>query len=183
MIRKTVSLATAFVIIFALSPIGSDKGDLVMPNSEIVETSTFIPVKLPSKESGEYIKAVESRGDLNESEDAESEMEFEVFEVTAYTLREEECGKTPDHPEYGITVSGKYVTEWQTIAGPKSIPFGTKVYIPFFKDKPNEGWFVVEDRGDAITEGHFDVYMEDLSEALNFGRRKLEVYILAESGE
>lgn len=181
--RKTVLLATVFVIIFALLVIKLHVDNLEALNSEIVETSTFIPAKLPSKESGEYIKAVELGGDLSENNDIESEMKFEIFEVTAYTLREEECGKAPDHPEYGITASGKYVTAWQTIAGPKSLPFGTKVYIPFFKDKPNGGWFIVEDRGGAIVEGHLDVYMENLSEALNFGRRKLEVYILEESGE
>ena len=177
--RKMVLLATAFVIIFALSPIKSDESELAIPSPETIETSTFIPVKFPSKESGEYIKTVESQADL----ERKSEGKKAIYEITAYTLREEECGKPKEHPEYGITASGKYVTAWQTIAGPKSIPFGTKVYIPFFKDKPNEGWFVVEDRGGAITEGRFDVYMEDLSEALDFGRRKLEVYIFEESGE
>ena len=176
--RKVASLATAFVIIFAPLVIKLYVDNLEALDSEIVETSTFIPVKFPSKESGEYIKAVELGGDLNENSDVESEMKFEIFEVTAYTLREEECGKAPDHPEYGITASGKYVTAWQTIAGPKSLPFGTKVYIPFFKDKPNGGWFIVEDRGGAIVEGHLDVYIPNKEEALKFGRKVLEVHIL-----
>lgn len=101
-----------------------------------------------------------------------------IFEVTAYTLREEECGKSPDDPYYGITASGKKVKAWHTVAAPKDIPFGTKIYIPYFKDKPNKGIFVVEDRGGAIKGNRLDVYMESLSEALEFGRRKLEVYIL-----
>jgi len=101
-----------------------------------------------------------------------------IFEVTAYTLREEECGKSPDDPYYGITASGKKVKAWHTVAAPKNIPFGTKIYIPYFKDKPNKGIFVVEDRGGAIKGNRLDVYMESLSEALKFGRRKLEVYIL-----
>lgn len=101
-----------------------------------------------------------------------------VLEATAYTLRKEECGKSKDHPLYGITASGKYVSEWQTVAMYKSIPFGTKIYIPFFKDKPNKGIFIVEDRGGLIKEGHIDIYMEDLEDALEFGRRELKVYIL-----
>lgn len=101
-----------------------------------------------------------------------------IFEVTAYTLREEECGKSPDDPYYGITASGKKVKAWHTVAAPKEIPFGTKIYIPYFKDKPNKGIFVIEDRGGAIKGNRLDVYMESLSEALEFGRRKLEVYIL-----
>lgn len=100
--------------------------------------------------------------------------------VTAYTLRLSECGKTPDHPEYGITASGEQVQEWYTIAAPPSIPFGTKIYIPYFKDKPNGGIFVVKDRGAAIKEGRLDIYMEDLQEALAFGKRQLNITILGE---
>lgn len=98
--------------------------------------------------------------------------------VTAYTLRYEECGKHPDDPDYGITASGERVKEWYTIAVPKSIPFGTKIYIPYFKDKPNGGIFVAKDRGAAIKEGRLDVYMTDLNEALRFGKQTLEVVIL-----
>lgn len=111
----------------------------------------------------------------------------EIYEVTAYTLRKEECGKDVNDPKYGQpAISGRkevdfqtvHVQQWRTIAASKSIPFGTRIYIPYFKDKLNGGVFVVEDRGGAIIEGHLDVYMEDLDEALEFGRRKLEAYIL-----
>ena len=101
---------------------------------------------------------------------------METFQVTAYT--EDNCDKLPSHPAYGITSSGEYVKEWYTIAAPKNIPFGTVIYIPFFKDMPNKGIFVVKDRGGAIKEGRLDVYMKDIQDAINFGRRDLEVYIL-----
>lgn len=100
-----------------------------------------------------------------------------VMNISAYTLAEEECGKSPDHPEYGITASGAYVKEWHTIAAGKNIPFGTRIYIPYFKDQPNGGIFTVEDRGGAIGSNNIDVYMVDKSDALSFGRRNLEVYI------
>lgn len=102
---------------------------------------------------------------------------FEVYEITAYTAGVESTGKTPDHPEYGITASGKKVQENHTIACPKSMEFGTAVYIPHF-----DNTFYCEDRGGAIVDGHIDVYMPDLQEALDFGRRKLEVKIIAQAG-
>lgn len=97
------------------------------------------------------------------------------FEVTAYTLAE--CGKTPDHPLYGITASGAKVKEGHTIAAPPDIPFGTKIYIPYF-----DTIFTVEDRGGAIKGDRLDVYMKDVSEALEFGRRRLDVIILTQQG-
>lgn len=103
-----------------------------------------------------------------------------MMECTAYTLRPCECGKEPGDPGYGITASGAPVKPWHTIAASREVPFGTRVFIPFFKDKPNQGIFIVQDRGGAITEGHLDVYMEDLTDALAFGRRTIEVYIFGE---
>lgn len=103
-----------------------------------------------------------------------------VMECTAYTLREQECGKAPGDPGYGITASGASVEPWHTIAAPQSIPFGTRIYIPYFSDAPNGGVFTVQDRGGAVVEGCLDIYMESLEDALQFGRRDLEVYILGE---
>lgn len=103
-----------------------------------------------------------------------------IMECTAYTLREQECGKAPGDPGYGITASGASVEPWHTIAAPQSIPFGTRIYIPYFSDAPNGGVFTVQDRGGAVVEGCLDIYMESLEDALQFGRRDLEVYILGE---
>jgi 3D (Asp-Asp-Asp) domain-containing protein len=98
---------------------------------------------------------------------------YATFEMTAYTAGPESTGKTPDHPLYGVTASGKKVKDWHTIACPKSMAFGTQVYIPHF-----DTVFTCEDRGSAITEGKIDIYIADLSEALKFGRRHLEAHIL-----
>ncbi len=98
-----------------------------------------------------------------------------IYQVTAYTAGPESTGKTQDHPEYGITASGAKVRPGHTIACPVSLPFGTKIFIPHFNKE-----FVCEDRGSAITEGKLDVYIEDLQEALKFGRRDLEIMIIKE---
>lgn len=109
--------------------------------------------------------------------------ERRMMEVTAYDLSYQSCGKYPDHPLYGITASGAYVKEWYTVAAGKSIPFGTKIYIPYFADKPNGGIFTVQDRGGGIGDDQIDVYMADYDDCMEFGRRELEVYILGEEEE
>lgn len=99
--------------------------------------------------------------------------QYQTFEVTAYTAGYESTGKRPGDPLYGVTASGAKVKENHTIACPPSMEFGTAIYIPFF-----DNTFYCEDRGGAIVEGHLDVYMPNLQDALNFGRRKLEVLVL-----
>ena len=75
------------------------------------------------------------------------------------------------------TASGAWPSSGYTVAAGSSIPLGTVVYIPYFANYSNGGWFVVEDRGGAITDGHIDVYMDTEAECISFGRRNLEVYI------
>lgn len=95
------------------------------------------------------------------------------FNATAYTSSYQDCGNTK-----GITASGKHAQVWHTIAAPSNMPFGTKLYIPYFKDAPNHGMFVVEDRGSAITYGHLDVFMSSDYQARKFGRKQLKVYLV-----
>lgn len=94
-------------------------------------------------------------------------------EATAYTAGYESTGKKPNHPAYGITASGAKVKENRTIACPPSYPFGTEIYIPYFKNV-----FTCEDRGGAIKDGKIDIYMKNLNDAIEFGRRKLEIRII-----
>ena len=82
------------------------------------------------------------------------------------------CGKTN-----GVTSSGALAKEWYTIAAGKGYPIGTVIYIPALADKPNKGWFVIEDRGGAITNNKIDIYMDSHTSALIFGRRNLECHI------
>ncbi len=103
----------------------------------------------------------------------------DYYLLTAYTAGKESTDKDPSHPLYGITASGEKAKPWETIAADPEIPFGTVVYIPYFKNKPNHGIFVVKDRGGAIRGKHFDIYMTQLREALLFGVHKHEeVYFI-----
>lgn len=107
----------------------------------------------------------------------DAKLPVDVYEVTAYTAGAESTGKSETDPAYGITASGERVKEGVTAACPRELPFGTQLYIPYF-----DNVYTCQDRGSAITDGHVDIYMDDVDEALAFGRRELDVIILP-SGE
>ena len=95
-----------------------------------------------------------------------------TFNTSAYCACVSCTGKTN-----GITASGAKASEWYTVAAGSCYPIGTVIYIPYFKDKPNGGWFVVQDRGGAISSNRLDIYMGTHSGALQFGRRNLTCYV------
>ena len=84
--------------------------------------------------------------------------------VTAYTASIEECGKND-----GITASGTKVVEGRTVAC-DFLDFGTEVIIL-------GNTYIVEDRIGSESKNKIDIYMEDRKDALNFGRKILEVEI------
>lgn len=98
-----------------------------------------------------------------------------TMNTSAYTAST--CDKSPSDPGYGITASGAKASSWYTVAAGKSYPMGTVIYIPYFKNKPNGGWFVVQDRGGAISNAKLDVYMDTYNDCIKFGRQNLECYI------
>lgn len=95
--------------------------------------------------------------------------------LTAYTAGKESTGKTPSHPQYGITYSGVRAEEGRTVAvDPKVIPLGSIVYIE------GVGIRKAEDTGSAIKGSKIDVFMEDVGEARTFGlKRNVKVFVLA----
>lgn len=95
-----------------------------------------------------------------------------VFNVSGYCTCIECCEKTD-----AITASGKVAQQWHTVAAGTNYKFGTKIYIPELSNTPSGGWFVVEDRGGAITNERLDICFIDHQTALEFGRHSLECYI------
>ena len=75
------------------------------------------------------------------------------------------------------TACGATAQAWYTVAAGKGYAMGTILYIPYFANCPNGGWFIVQDRGGAISNNKLDVYMNSYSECTAFGRRNLECYI------
>jgi 3D (Asp-Asp-Asp) domain-containing protein len=99
---------------------------------------------------------------------------YDIYEVTAYTAYEESTGKTPDHPAFGITASGRRVQAGVTAACPRELPFGTWLEIE------GVGKRRCDDRGGAIRGNRLDIYIPDKADALEFGRKRLKVRILNE---
>ncbi|MFS0674376.1 3D domain-containing protein [Ornithinibacillus sp. 179-J 7C1 HS] len=102
--------------------------------------------------------------------------------ATGYTAGVESTGKTPDHPQYGITYSGVKVKRdlYSTIAADLSIyPIGTVLWIPDY------GFGVVADKGGAINGNKIDLYFDSVEDVYSeWGKREVEVYIIKKgSGE
>lgn len=126
----------------------------------------------------EYEKALEEYEKAAEKiEELEARDYVGEFKVTWYTAGVESTGKTPEHPEYGITASGTTVTSGRTIASDWSVlPPGTRVYIEGIGER------VVEDSGSGVKGNHVDVYIPSLDEAYKRGVSYAKVYILEEEG-
>lgn len=92
----------------------------------------------------------------------------ELYTVTAYCPCSKCCGRWSGGP----TASGKMPVAGVTVAGPRSIPFGTRVWIEGVGER------VVQDRLARKYDGRFDVYFSSHAEALRFGNRTLKVRIL-----
>lgn len=93
--------------------------------------------------------------------------------ATAYTAGIESTGKSPSHPQYGITASGKRAREYHTIAvDTHFIPLGSEVYIKEFNRT-----YIAEDTGGAIKGNRVDIYMESLQRAKEFGRKEITIYV------
>lgn len=87
--------------------------------------------------------------------------------VTGYCTCKACCGKWSD----GITASGKRPKEGVTVAGPRKLPFGTKVHIE------GVGWRVVQDRLAKRYDNRFDVFFSRHADARRFGIRKAQVKV------
>lgn len=119
------------------------------------------------------------------------------FRLTAYTLSEDDCGKAPSSPLFGIASSGydfkgKDLRCRKIAVDPRVIEMGTTVYIEFTKEYnivtlPDgtsvelSGYYQAVDTGGAIKGNRVDLFvggnekdMEELSN--NIGVRYVKVY-------
>jgi 3D (Asp-Asp-Asp) domain-containing protein len=96
--------------------------------------------------------------------------------ATGYTAGVESTGKTPDHPQYGITYSGVRVKRdlYSTIAADlKVFPIGTVLFIPGY------GYGVVADKGGAIKGNRIDLYYDTVEDVYKYwGKKTVDVYIV-----
>jgi 3D (Asp-Asp-Asp) domain-containing protein len=103
---------------------------------------------------------------------------FHSIEViaTGYSAGRESTGKSPGHPEYGITFSGVQVRRdiISTIAAdPKVFPIGTLLWIPGY------GYAIVADTGSAIKGNKIDLYYETKEQVYKeWGKKKVNVFVI-----
>jgi len=61
--------------------------------------------------------------------------------------------------KWPIGASGIKLKFWRSIAvDPDLIKFGSRVYVPAYRNKPGGGWFTAADTGGAIDGRHIDIY-------------------------
>lgn len=163
----------------------------IVPNDEEKEEVVVEPtIEEPKAEADTTLtpivteqKTVKYR-DLAESNPPEEYVKKIEVTATAYCLCKKCCGKTPDNPNYGCTHSGLKIVPgsgMKVIAvDPKIIPLNSKVYVEGLNGAWDYGHAVAADTGSAIKELKIDLYMDTHTEALEWGRRKVNVYVLGE---
>jgi uncharacterized protein YabE (DUF348 family) len=87
--------------------------------------------------------------------------------ATAYDATS--CGKRPGEAR---TATGIIAHRGVIAVDPRFIPLGTRVYVEGY------GYAIAADTGGAIKGNIIDLYMESYSEAIQWGRRNVNVYIL-----
>jgi uncharacterized protein YabE (DUF348 family) len=70
------------------------------------------------------------------------------------------------------TATGQYPRVGMIAVDPRIIPFGTRVYVEGY------GYASAADTGGAIKGDRIDLFMEQYSQCINWGRRSVKVYIL-----
>ncbi|TSJ60340.1 hypothetical protein FPQ13_12055 [Allobacillus salarius] len=112
------------------------------------------------------------------STEAYRQFEIKTVIATSYTAGVESTGKSPGHPNYGITFSGLEVQrdELSTIAAdPEFLPLGSVLYIP------NYGYGIVADTGSAIKGNKIDLYYETVDEVFSqWGKKEIDVFLIEE---
>ena len=98
-------------------------------------------------------------------------LKSETYIATAYCPCTKCCGKSD-----GITATGTKATAGRTIAvDPKIIPLGSKVIIDGHE-------YIAEDVGGAIKGNKVDIYFENHTDALKFGRKTVNLTVIENNG-
>lgn len=74
--------------------------------------------------------------------------------------------------QVGITSDGTTAKKGTIAADIKRYPYGTKMYVPGY------GWGEVHDTGSAIKGDHIDLFFPDHDDAMDWGKKYLDVTII-----
>ena len=154
------------------------------PIVQTIQTESYVPIvetkeskptakkkvkkvsKKETKKKKRKIK-VSKRETTSRGTEAKRKKGWQTYTATAYCACAKCCGKST-----GRTASGTKAKAGRTIAAPKNFKFGTKIEIK------GMGTYVVEDRGGAIKENRIDIFFDNHSKALKFGRRKINIRVV-----
>lgn len=98
--------------------------------------------------------------------------------ATAYDLSYASCGKYSDHPQYGITYSGTRARPGVVAVDPSTIKLKSKLYVESLDRMQDYGFSLAEDTGSAIQSNRIDLFMNNHSQAMRYGIRRVRVYVL-----
>lgn len=175
--RKISNYADVFAFLLLIFLLGVSAG--------LMMYMSFGPDTIASAEGEEV--AVEAAEVVSEPEisvdtyrDIPKPVSIGQFTVTAYCPCQKCCGKTPSDPAYGITASGAKAKQGRTIAvDPEVIPLGSVVY--FEGTDGLIGGYVAEDTGGVIKGNRIDLYFDSHEDALEWGVRYKEVFMMEEA--
>lgn len=131
-------------------------------NLEEIEASLALDTKI--KENLDITVKDSARNNINTMGGYKPYQAVYSMEATAYL--------PTDGNGLGITATGIMATRGVIAVDPNVIPLGTRVFIPGY------GEAIAADTGGAIRGNRVDLCMESYGEAMQFGRREVEVYIL-----
>jgi 3D (Asp-Asp-Asp) domain-containing protein len=199
-VRGILTCLIAFLLITAIGPIGNskilgvhvkdfDNVESTHPGFPLTSLEPIQPLGMPAarptivqllqanvKSKEQWMKLAKAVPVLH----TDRLMDYDEVEVTAtgYTAGVESTGKTPDHPEYGITFSGVKVRRdvFSTIAADRKVfPIGTVLHIPGY------GYGVVADTGSAIKGKKIDLFFHTTKQVFDeWGKKKVKVRIIFE---
>ena len=143
---------------------GSEKATV----KEIYEDGVLIDItKITKTEITKPVNQKERVGARDTVETSRGAMRFREtkhMEATAYT--------DADGPGGGYTAIGMRAKRGVVAVDPNVIPLGTRLYVEGY------GFAIAADTGGAIRGNIIDLCMDHNSEAVNFGRQGVKVYIL-----
>ncbi|PFA76972.1 hypothetical protein CN406_17760 [Bacillus cereus] len=120
----------------------------------------------------EQIKSAEKKSSTSSTVSAGGYENWRKINVQATAYSTYEAGDKLAGQWQGLTATGTSV-RWGVIAvDPSVIPLGSKVYIPQFNQT-----FTAEDTGNAIKGNIIDIFMSTNSQANDWGRRNIEIYV------
>lgn len=100
---------------------------------------------------------------------------IENVTVTHYCICEKCCGKSQDHPAYGITASGRRATPGVSVGvDPDVIPLGADVLVDYGDGEIH--YYRADDTGIGISGNHIDLCVGSHQEALELGVRSATVW-------